>query len=557
MQSAITRQPGGYQATWGAAVFDRVFKFRFACVLLVVALLAAACGDDGDDGDTGSPTTTGDSGDVTTTAAPMEPTVGGSLTYNIGADARTLDPKGVNFFSGAGGGMERMFMVFGALAVEDFESKSVMPHMAESVDTTDGGTTWVVKLRPGLTFSDGTPFDADAVVANWERYTDTSQPSAALLLMLAMESYTATDPTTVTVVLKAVNTQWPRTLAASSLSFVGSPTAIEQLGPDFGLKPVGAGPFLLTEWVQGSHTSFVRNPDYWDAPRPYVDEITVRMVTDEQQRVDSFNAGEADVFWSGVLDTAMQGEDGGGTVFTVPGLANQGFYYNLAIPPLNDKRVREAFAMAYDLEQIGQTAYGTPAPKGMFEESSPYYDPAITYPERDLVAAQELIDAYVAENGPIDITFTVITGNATVTATAQIVKSNLEELDGVSVTINQMETAAMVTDQRAGKLEFAQTALLGAAADPVFYNTWYTGSPFNISKYSNPEVDAALDASRATLDEDEQLAAMNEVQRLLVEDLAYQVFRTTEYYIVSQPEVHDVLVYGDSIFRPDLIWLES
>jgi peptide/nickel transport system substrate-binding protein len=375
--------------------------------------------------------------------------------------------------------------------------------------------------------------------------------------MLAMESYTATDPTTVTVVLKKVNTQWPRTLAASSLSFVGSPTAIEKLGADFGSKPVGAGPFILTEWVQGNHTSFVRNPNYWDAPRPYVDKLTVRMVTDEQQRVDSFNAGEADVFWSGVLDTAKQGKSAGGNQLTVPGLANMGFYYNLAIAPMNDKTVREAFAMALDNDQIGSTVYGTPAPKGLFEESSPYYDATIKYPAKDVAGAQKLIDAYVAKNGPINVTFTVITGNATVTSVAQIVKSQLERLKGVSVTINQMETAAMVTDQRAGKLQFAMTSLLGASADPVFYNTWYTGSPFNISKYSNPQVDAALDASRSTLDPKQQIAEFNKVQKMLVDDLAYQVFRTTEYYVVSKPKVHDVKIYSDSIFRPDLIWVES
>jgi peptide/nickel transport system substrate-binding protein len=538
-------------------VLNRVFKLRLVCALVTVALLAAACGGD-DDGGSSSPTTDGTSSE--TSAAPTtvpEPVSGGTLTYLIGADARTLDPKGVSFFTGAGGGMERMFMVFGALVVEDFESQSVTPQMAESVETTDGGKTWVIKLRPDVKFTDGTTYDAKAVLANWERYLDTAQPSAALLLMLAMESYTATDPLTITVVLKAVNTQWPRTLAASSLSFVGSPTAIAALGPDFGLKPVGAGPFILTEWVQGNRTSFKRNPDYWDAPRPYVDGIEVVMATDEQQRADTFASGDGDILWSGVLDTAQQAESAGGTITLVPGLANMGFYYNLSLAPMNDKRVREAIAKTIDLEQIGMTVYKTSAPKGLFEETSKYYDASIKFPEQDLEGAQELIDAYVAENGPIDVPFTVISGNATVTAVAQILKSQLEELDGVTITINAMETAAYVADQRAGKVQFGMTSILGASEDPVFYNTFYTGSPFNISKYTNPAVDAALDKTRQATDEAEQLEAFNEAHKLLVEDLVYQVFRTTEYYVVSQPDVHDVTIYGDSIFRPDLVWMES
>lgn len=135
--------------------------------------------------------------------------------------------------------------MYGALLNYDFDTGEIEPGMAESF-TTEDGKTWTLKLRPGLTFTDGTPFDAAAVAFNWDRALDPAllSPSAAVAKTIDWE---VVDPTTLSVTAQDVNYQLDFGLT-EALAYIASPTAIKEKGPDFGSNPVGAGPFTLTSW---------------------------------------------------------------------------------------------------------------------------------------------------------------------------------------------------------------------------------------------------------------------------------------------------------------------
>src|SRR5262249_8310691 len=152
----------------------------------------------------------------------------------------------------------------------------------KSLESSPDASVWTIKLRPGLQFSDGTPLDAAAVVTNWDRHKVPALASACSSTVGAMGTYVARDATTVVVTLPAPRVSFPTQLAGC-LAFIESPAAIAKFGVNYGTSPettVGAGPFILKEWIRGSSMTFVRNPSYWDKPRPYLDTIVWKAVVD-------------------------------------------------------------------------------------------------------------------------------------------------------------------------------------------------------------------------------------------------------------------------------------
>ena len=208
------------------------------------------------------------------------PQSGGTLTYSFNTDAQSLDPAMCAF----GAGFASCQAVFGALMYYNVTSHEFEPGMAESLESGDG-KIWTLKLRPNVTFTDGTPFDADAVAFNWQRALDPAllSPSATAAGSI---TWIVTDPLTVEITSNDVNYQLPLAMT-ETLAYIGSPTAIKNKGPDFGNAPVGAGPFTLKSWARGTEMILDRNPNFWDQPRPYVDQLVIKTIPADDQR---FNA---------------------------------------------------------------------------------------------------------------------------------------------------------------------------------------------------------------------------------------------------------------------------
>jgi peptide/nickel transport system substrate-binding protein len=182
-----------------------------------------------------------------------QPVSGGSATYINHTESLSLDPMNARLEPGQGGNV--MPPLYDQLIWVE-QDGTVVPRLATVVTTSDG-KVWQITLREGAKFSDGTPFDADAVKFNWERLQKPGVPNGAAAQTI--DTIEVIDPRTLRVTLKAPNRQWHRYLM-TGLGFIGSPTAIGRLGNQFGTQPVGAGPFVLTELVQGDHLTLRRNP---------------------------------------------------------------------------------------------------------------------------------------------------------------------------------------------------------------------------------------------------------------------------------------------------------
>lgn len=527
-----------------------------------LTLLAAACGgDDGNGSD--SPATTAQ-GDVA-----GEPTAGGHLDVLLPESATlatSLDPVRLIYKGGGGGsGPWYPWAVYGALLFEDPVAGTIEPSLAESLETTDGGTTWVLKLRPGLTFSDGTPLDAAAVTFNWDRIADPENAALGLKAISAWQSWTATDPQTVTIVLSEPNPQLPR-LVALYFSAIGSPAAITERGDDFGTQPIGAGPFVVDSFQPGTSLSVTKNASYFDSPRPYLDSITFRAIPDEDQRYRSYEAGEADVdIMLRANDLTHVDELDSHAVVTEAAMAS-GYAMNTARPPLDDLRVRQAFTMATDRSILCQARNagspcgddaGVPVPDWPFPPDSPWHDPEARFPAVDVAAAQELIDAYISEGGSVDVTLTTVPGAQIALDIAQALKSQLDQLDGVDITIEQAGTD-YAKNLAAGTYQMVAFGMSDAYPYPTVHDWFRSGGSLNaVTAYTDPAFDQSLDAALSASTPEDAAVAYREFGAALVDAAVIIPYTYTQYGLVARNSVHDVVPHADRGIRWELLWLDS
>lgn len=553
------------------------FCSKLAALMTAGALLVACGGDDDDAGDQAGSTqsasvastasgssepfdepttpasTVGDTGGTGTAPPAGEPVIGGSLRIRPLGELPSLDP--MKSLPTTGG--DRLFAIFGGLAVQDYVTAEVRPLMAESIETTDGGTTWEIKIRPGIMFTDGTPYDAAAVVFNWERSADPANASLVGPIVAGMASYEATDDLTVTVVLENPNTQFPISLGSTGLGYIGSPKAITELGADFGNKPVGAGPFTVESWQRDNELVLVRNPDYFDAPRPYLDEVVFRVIPDEGQASETLTAGQLDVSRM-YLDTAVNALEGKATVVDLPQLSGFALGMDRAVPPFDDLSFRRAVALAIDRDLISRAL--DPEASGsnlLFNEGTPLYRADLAFPTQDLAAAQEAFDTYRAAHGGGEVTITFHYNEAQKPA-AEAVQGVLSQIQGLKVEIKGYALAEYIPLQRSKQIAFGQNQLISTWGEPVMYDTFYTGGAQNWYNYSNPDVDAALDRARATEDRDEQIAAYQAAGELIIEDLAFVVYDPLHIYYATSDAVKNLAettIYA-GVSRIDSIWID-
>ena len=324
-----------------------------------------------------------------------EPKMGGTLVVGAETELGTRDPAVSE--SGAAARVNRL--VFEGLVGRDYyvDTKGapppIVPLLATEWTVSDDGLTYTFKLREGVKFHDGTPFNADAVVFNVRRVSDpdfeyynsrgAGIPSVRYYNMTSVEKI---DDMTVAFHLSAPNAFFVSQLAEGAtpgLPLIASPTAIEKYGNDDVVNyPVGTGPFTVAEQVKGQYVTLAKNPDYWNQPYPYVDTLIFRQIPDPSTRVNALLAGEVDMIISVPPDDVAYLEDEGFNVAMGPLPHIWYLYLNVKDGPFADVRVRQAVAHAIDKKGMAEDLLqGTAEPSfAMVSRSSPSFDTSWTEP---------------------------------------------------------------------------------------------------------------------------------------------------------------------------------
>ncbi|MDR5823579.1 ABC transporter substrate-binding protein [Caballeronia sp. LZ043] len=343
-------------------------------------------------------------------AAPATPVPGGTLVVGAETELGTRDPA----ISESGAAARVNQLIFEGLVARDLKADTkgapppVVAKLATSWDVSADQLTYTFHLRKNVKFTDGTPFNAQAVVFNVRRVWDPSfqyftKRAAGIppFRYLYLKDVKATDDNTVVFTLSKKNSFFVYQLAESAspgLPTIGSPTAIAKYGnDDFGNHPVGTGPFIVTEQVKGQYVAMKRNPDYWNKPYPYVDQLIFRQIPDPLTRVNALRAGEVDMIVSvPPNDVAPLRKD----QFIVATNPLPHIWYltlNVHAKPFDDVRVRRAVAMAIDKDGMARELLrNTAAPAfSMVSRTSPAWDPnwKPPYPYDPVGAKKLLADA--------------------------------------------------------------------------------------------------------------------------------------------------------------------
>lgn len=497
---------------------------RPMAAMLAVAVAAAGCGG-GDDGDGSS------SG---------EPKRGGRLTYAINVETPSLDPAfcGVQSF-------DRCAPIFGTLLRYDLEKKDFTGQMAESFESTDG-KTWTLKLRPNVKFSDGTPFDGEAVVFNWDRIKDPKTLSPSARVTQGM-TWKATDAQTVTVTLEKPNYQLPWALVRG-LGAIGSPAAIQKAGADVSNSPVGAGPFVLKKWTRNSQIELARNPNYFETGLPYLDELVIKVIGADDQRLNALRSGEIDVDWSLLTKDAKAIEsEGGYEVFRVPLVGGTGLQFNLNDPVLKDEGLRKAMLSAFDSAQINNAVYGgDPAVDAFLRPDAAERDDSLgKFPEKNIAEAQRLFDDYLARTGKSSetVTFTCYAGVPALEQVAQLIQSQMQQIKGLTFKINAVDGASLSVASSKREFQTIMGATLSQEMDRL-YDVFHTDGALNVMSYSNPKVDEALDLTRSSNDKAAVESAYKTVVGELSKDGPLRTWRYQIGHLYVSKDVKGIVVAG-------------
>ncbi|AEA23980.1 ABC-type transporter, periplasmic subunit [Pseudonocardia dioxanivorans CB1190] len=399
--------------------------------------------------------------------------------------------------SSTGNDINTISLVYASLTQLD-EKATAIPGLARSWDYNADGTAVTFHLRPGLTFTDGTPLDADAVKQSLLR-GKTQQNSLLKDQLATISDITTSGDLDVTLHLAAPDYQVPNLLAGKTGEIV-SPAAFTKDAAAIPTAPVGAGPFKFESFVPESKAVLVKNPGYWNADAIKIDRLELTPTTDPATVIAAVQSGALDVsFIPG--NQIPQAKAAGLEVDVIDSMQVNQVDVNSTLEPLTDRRVVDALKYAIDREQIIDVINGgvgdavsQPFPKG-YVAYDPSLDTAFAYDPAK--ARQMLADAGYAP-GQLSLTVTV---NALSQATAELVQQQLQAV-GVNATIKVVPPGSSTWQQEVYLGRKAQFALDGTVGreSPVQNLMVVYGSQglMNTSKVATPEFLAALDAVRRT-----------------------------------------------------------
>lgn len=432
----------------------------------------------------------------------------------------TLDPAGSEW----GNRAPFYEAVFDTL-IRQSPDGELLPSIATEWVYDDAQTELTLTIREGVEFTDGTPLDAAAVVANLERFQSGTSPDAGYFA--GVTSFDAPDATTVVITLGAPDPAMLNYLSRDA-GLIASPASFDSA--DLATNPVGSGPYMLDagRTVTGTSYVYTANPDYWNPEEVLYETLTINVLSDPTAALNAIKAGEANGVRLINNDSRDEIEAAGWTIETNE-LDFQGFLLldraGTVSEPLGDVRVRQAINYAVDREGLLQAlakGYGT-VTQQVFPESSAAYDPELdSYYEYDPEKAKELLaEAGYPDGFSISMPSSTFFGAAPYTIMAQ-------QLADVGITAEYTDPGNnFIADLLAPKFPAAFMSLEQNSDWQLIQFMISPTAVFNPYKYADPEVDALI-ATVQTGTEEERNDAAAEINRIMVEDAWFAPFYRVE-----------------------------
>jgi peptide/nickel transport system substrate-binding protein len=481
-----------------------------------------------------------------------DPVSGGTLTFAGYGQPATLDPA-ATIAAATTGGIE-MANLYDTLLRFDSAEQAFGPQLAEGIEADDEYDTFTLTLRDGVTFSNGDPLDADAVVWSQERYASKPAPEAALWNG-NVESVSAADDRTVVYELARPWPGFPSILSTGPGMIVAEASTADG---DDAFTPIGAGPFTLDRWAPDEEMVLAAREDYWDGA-PHLEQVRSVYLNDQDTAMDSLRSGDLDAAFvrdPDIVDSVVQ--EG------LPGYVNMVAAANIALinaaegRPGADVRVRQAMSLAIDPELINQRAFEGFGIYGdqLFGDYSVWHTET-DGPEHDPEQAKQLVEAAKADGWDGSIEYIDATDAAS-KATSLAVKASLEAV-GMSVKIKPMRTIAeqistIVIDR---DYDVAAWGLNYREADPFskMFATLHSAGTQVYGMHTSPEMDGMLEEFQSTPDRDEQVQVMDRIQQEYNDTVPFLNWGPFSEYIVWDTDVHGVVGTANSMVLLADAWI--
>lgn len=476
---------------------------------------------------------------------------GNIFTFGQGSDPLTLDP--IHITDSESSKVARQ--MFDSLLDFAPESTDVVPALATEVpEAENGGLSYTFNLREGVKFHDGEPFNADAVVFNFERWKNTKNPYhkgggsqsgdfsyyqtyfGGFDTESNIEKIEAVDDYTVRFTLKQPQGPFLDNIAQSAFA-MASPKAIKEGVENFWKNPVGTGPFKFVSWNKGTQINLEQNPDWWggDVPEsqggggPHVKEVVVRGIPDNTSRTAALTGGEltaADGLTPDDIPTVEQTENL--KITYRPPLTIGYMAMNVQKKPFDQREVRQAVNMAINMPELVKAFFGETGQVATtyIPPTVSFFDDSLEHYPYDPERARQMLQDAGAQNLSVDFWYMPIPrpympdGKGI----AQAMQQDLKEV-GINAKLQTREWGTYLEETGKGVHDMCLLGWSGDNGDPsTFLDPLLKGSSatetnaLNVAYYKNPEVDDLLNQALTTTDRSERRTSYLRAQQILVED---------------------------------------
>ena len=450
-----------------------------------------------------------------------KPAQGGSLTIGLDQEPPTLDPEAspsaITFYVTSSVGETLLYLD---------ENRELKPWLAEKWEVGDGSKSFTFTLRKDVTFQDGTPFDAAAVKAHFDRMIGPENPVGARDFVPYLKSIDAPDDSTVVFHSVFPDPDLPLRPAGPT-GLIESPTAFQKYGvEDHKSHPVSTGPFQFKEWVPDEHVTLDRYDDYWGG-KAKLAQVVMRPITEAGSRLIAAQSGDIQVATSLQPEQLSELKDSPDlTVNEWPTTRHIFIGMHNLKKPFDNPLVRQAMSYAIDWDGIAASLYqgmatpaGGPVPKPELGSADihPFsYDPDKA---KDLLAQAGYPDGF-------DSTITATVGAALKDSEmVQAVQQQLAVI-GINLKIEQVEYSKYIDlvreDTKTSELVMWIDTWASNTAEAVLHDRYYCPSyrptGVNLTGYCNPEVDKLIESAESDLDPDSRQHTLDQAQQIVAED---------------------------------------
>ncbi|BCJ85517.1 ABC transporter substrate-binding protein [Effusibacillus dendaii] len=464
----------------------RPFLSLLALMTLALGIVLSGCGSDN------KPSSSGQSG--------------GELVVAYDSDVTNFDP----ILGSSGNDHAMLYLAYETLVNYNGEMQP-QPGLAKSWEFSDDKKTITLHLQENVKFQDGTDFNAEAVKFNIERANSDSSKVSDLK---NVESVEAADPHTVKIHLKQPDSSIILALSDRAGMMV-SPAAVKKYGNDYSQHPVGAGPFKMVNWVHSGEIQYEKFADYWQKDQVHLNKITVKIMPDENSRLNALKSGQVQFYWNVSPDNyATLQNDSSITLSGKMTFLFANIYLNTTKPPFDNKNVRLALLYGIDRPQIvkglfngiGEPAYST-FPSGYWAHSDQMvpYDP-------------DKAKQYLQNSGLSIVSFDMeVAANARDQRIAEAVQQQLKQI-GITVNIKPAELTKAVATYFSEKQVPAFLSYWTGRPDPQQTVNLFLGSKgfYNAGGYTVPEKESLISQAAQETDQVKRAKLYDQINKIAI-----------------------------------------